>query len=52
LANVALRILNRWPSRPYDVCFKSECAKVFPPEVDFNQPVPRVTAIFEEILAR
>jgi hypothetical protein len=38
---------------PYDIWFKGECAKVFPPEVDFNQPVPPVTQIFDsqEILA-
>jgi hypothetical protein len=35
------------------VWFKGECANVFPPEVDFNQPVPPVTPIFDskDILA-
>jgi len=32
---------------PFDVWFKEECRKVFPPFVDFNVPVPGITEIFD-----
>jgi hypothetical protein len=31
----------------YDVWFKEECKKVFPPEIDFNQPLPPISPIFD-----
>jgi hypothetical protein len=31
----------------YDVWFKEQCTHVFPPQIDFNQPVPPVTEIFD-----
>ena len=37
----------------YDVWFKEQCARIFPPEIDFNQPVPHASQLFdsEEVLA-
>lgn len=32
---------------PFDTAFKAELAVLFPPFVDFNQPVPGVTEIFD-----
>jgi len=32
---------------PFDVWFKAELAKLFPPLIDFSQPVPGVTEIFD-----
>jgi len=32
---------------PYDVWFKQELKSVFPPEIDFNQPVPPVEQIWD-----
>jgi hypothetical protein len=32
---------------PFDVWFKAELAKLFPPFIDFSQPVPGVTEIFD-----
>lgn len=36
----------------FDVWFKDSCKEIFPPEVDFNEPVPPVTQLFdsEEVL--
>jgi len=34
---------------PFNVWFKGELAKLFPPFVDFNQPVPPVTEIFDSL---
>ena len=31
----------------YDVWFKDRCKEIFPPEIDFNEPVPPVTEIFD-----
>jgi hypothetical protein len=31
----------------YDTWFKDQCKEVFPPEIDFNEPVPPVTPIFD-----
>jgi hypothetical protein len=31
----------------YDVWFKDQCTRVFPPEIDFNQPVPPVKELFD-----
>ena len=31
----------------YDVWFKDRCKEIFPPEVDFNQPVPPIKEIFD-----
>jgi hypothetical protein len=31
----------------YDVWFKEQCTHVFPPQIDFNQPIPPVTEIFD-----
>ncbi|HET6793499.1 MAG TPA: hypothetical protein VFH45_03600, partial [Acidimicrobiales bacterium] len=31
----------------YDAWFKARCAEIFAPEVDFNQPVPPVTELFD-----
>jgi hypothetical protein len=31
----------------YDVWFKEQCTHVFPPQIDFNQPVPPVKEIFD-----
>ena len=31
----------------YDTWFKDQCAEIFVPEIDFNQPVPPVTEIFD-----
>jgi len=37
----------------HDVWFKEQCSKIFPPEIDFNVPIPPITQIFdsEEVLA-
>jgi hypothetical protein len=32
---------------PYDVWFKNELKRLFPPEVDFNIPLPPITEIFD-----
>jgi hypothetical protein len=32
---------------PFDLWFKAELAKLFPPFIDFSQPVPGVTEIFD-----
>ncbi|TMF14607.1 MAG: hypothetical protein E6I33_08890 [Chloroflexi bacterium] len=39
---------------PFDVWFKEQCARIFPPFVDFSQPVQGITEIFdsEALLAR
>jgi hypothetical protein len=39
---------------PFDVAFREELTHLFPPFIDFNQPVPGVTEIFDsqEMLAR
>jgi hypothetical protein len=31
----------------YDIWFKDECKRIFPPQVDFNQPLPPITEIFD-----
>lgn len=30
----------------YDVWFKDECKKIFPPEIDFNEPVPPIQSLW------
>jgi hypothetical protein len=39
---------------PFDVAFKEECTHLFPPFIDFNQPVPGISELFdsERLLAR
>lgn len=32
---------------PFDVWFKEQCARVFPPDVDFNKPLPPISQIFD-----
>jgi hypothetical protein len=32
---------------PFDRWFKDECKKIFPPEIDFDQPVPPVEQFFD-----
>ena len=32
---------------PFDTWFKDECKKIFPPEVDFNEPLPPIKEIFD-----
>jgi hypothetical protein len=34
-------------ARPFDVWFKEQLATLFPPEIDFGQPVPGVQQIFD-----
>jgi hypothetical protein len=34
---------------PYDAWFKDELKSVFPPEIDFNQPVPKVEPIWDYV---
>jgi hypothetical protein len=34
-------------TKPFDVAFKQELKNLFPPFVDFSQPVPEVTEIFD-----
>jgi hypothetical protein len=34
---------------PFDVWFRAELAKLFPPFIDFSQPVPGVTEIFDSV---
>ena len=34
-------------TRPYDVWFKDQLKTVFPPQVDFNQPLPPVVQLFD-----
>ena len=34
---------------PFDVWFRGELAKLFPPEIDFGKPVPGVTEIFDSV---
>jgi hypothetical protein len=38
----------------YDTWFKDQCKEIFPPEVDFNKPIPPVTQIFDsqEVIGR
>lgn len=38
----------------FDVWFKEQCTRVFPPDVDFNQPLPPISQIFDsqEILVK
>ena len=31
----------------YDVWFKDQCKRVFPPAIDFNEPVPPVKTLFD-----
>lgn len=32
---------------PFDVWFKERCARIFPPDIDFNQPLPPITEVFD-----
>jgi hypothetical protein len=32
---------------PYDVWFKNECRKIFPPEIDFDVPLPPITVLWD-----
>jgi hypothetical protein len=34
-------------TRPYDVWFKDQLKDVFPPQIDFNQPLPPVESLFD-----
>ena len=34
---------------PFDVWFKDQCKIIFPPYVDFNEPVPGITEIFDSV---
>jgi hypothetical protein len=34
-------------TEPFDVRFKEELGNLFPPIIDFNQPVPAITEIFD-----
>ena len=34
-------------TEPFDVAFKQELKTLFPPFIDFNQPVPGVAEIFD-----
>ena len=32
---------------PFDTWFKQQCARIFPPDIDFNQPLPPITEVFD-----
>src|SRR5438132_7221205 len=32
---------------PYDVWFKDQCKEIFPPQIDFNEPIPPITEVFD-----
>lgn len=32
---------------PFDVWFKQQCTRIFPPDIDFNVPLPPVTEVFD-----
>jgi hypothetical protein len=34
---------------PYDVWFKESIKALFPPEIDFNQPLPPVEQVFDYV---
>jgi hypothetical protein len=34
-------------TEPFDLWFKGELAKIFPPEIDFSQPLPPVKEMFD-----
>jgi hypothetical protein len=36
-------------TEPFDVAFKDELRVLFPPFIDFSQPVPGVTEIFDSL---
>jgi hypothetical protein len=36
-------------TRPYDVWFRGRLKELFPPEVDFDQPLPPVTEVFDSM---
>ena len=36
-------------TRPYDIWFKDQLKGVFPPEIDFNQPLPPVEQLFDYV---
>ena len=36
----------------YDAWFKEQCARIFVPDIDFNQPVPPVTELFDSAQGR
>jgi hypothetical protein len=36
-------------SRPYDVWFKDQLKALFPPQIDFNQPLPPVVQLFDYV---
>jgi hypothetical protein len=36
-------------NRPYDVWFKNELKSLFPPMIDFNQPLPPVVQLFDYV---
>jgi hypothetical protein len=36
-------------SRPFDLWFKSQLKVLFPPQVDFDKPVPAITQIFDSV---
>lgn len=36
-------------TEPFDVAFKHELSTLFPPFVDFNQPIEGVTEIFDSL---
>lgn len=31
----------------YDVWFKDQCKEIFPPDIDFNQPLPPISEVFD-----
>jgi hypothetical protein len=36
-------------TRPYDVWFKDQLKTLFPPEIDFNQPLPPIEPLFDYV---
>jgi hypothetical protein len=36
-------------TEPFDVAFRQELSSLFPPAIDFNQPVPGITEIFDSL---
>ena len=36
-------------TRPYDVWFKDRLKELFPPELDFNQPLPPIEQVFDYV---
>ena len=36
-------------TRPYDVWFKDQLKALFPPDIDFSQPLPPIKQIFDYV---